>query len=337
MASDIQALHYSTHAAQDILDTAARIPPVMVSTSAKLVRVVDILKDAVKFILPDNGELIDFTKVDEATMDLLRLPFPVVALEIPHPPGANLIEDGPLKETPSSRRIALVWDASFAPSSKISPDYKKPGVYVLALYYTDLDKCWQVSPMGAFLPQDAEVRHVKDGAKGEVEQLTFDTLRAIDAITEKSPIIAVNYFNVLPQMLELLAAAIGQKAALARMEMDVRDELMATWAFCMTVNCLNVKLGTVPAPAKLNAKRLKAGKLPFYESKVLELPSAPVAERGSAAGDSSDASRSGPRMHLRRGHPRRLQSGKVTYVRAALVGSAHEGQVQKTYKVTARA
>lgn len=331
LEGDVTALNYSVHALEDIRATASTVSPRFVATAMRMAQVAQLLDQAVKFILPEHGELIDFRKVDEASLQLLKLPFPLVALEIPAPPNGALIDTGPMAETSSSRRIALVWGQNFARNCPIAPDFKQEGVYVVAIYYTDADKLWQISPVGAFLPCDTEVRAVKDGTRSEIESLTISTLRLTNAIDDKSPVLDVNYFTVLPEMRALLESSIGKPAASARLELDVRDELMTTWAFCMTVNCVNVSMGTVPAPQKLNAKRAKSGKLPFYEYKVLELPASPTMPGASAEG--SGGLRQGPRMHLRRGHPRRLPNGRLTYVRAALVGSTRQGVVDKAYRL----
>lgn len=331
MEGEVVALNYCVHAIEDIRAVAGAVAPRFELTAHAMELVAQMVNQSVKFILPEHGELIDFRKVDEASLQMLKLPFPIVALEIPAPPNGKLIESGPMQETSSSRRIALVWGPEYARNCPVAPDYKQDGVYVITIYYTDTDKVWQISPMGAFLPCDTEVRFVKDGARSEIEDLSITTLKLTQAIDDKSPILDVHYFTVLPEMRALLEASIGKQAATARLELDVRDELMTTWAFCMTVNCVNVAMSTVSAPHKLNAKRKKTGKLPFYEYKVLDLPLGPASASGTA-GDSG-AFRQGPRMHLRRGHPRRLPDGRLTYVRAAIIGNARQGVIDKTYRL----
>jgi hypothetical protein len=124
----------------------------------------------------------------------------------------------------------------------------------------------------------------------------------------------------------------GIATAMARLQLDVRDEVCALWEFAMTVNCVNVRQETIePSPA-LNRKRIKNGKLPFFSYKVLQLPAEPA--QGHRAGTVQlEGDRSGPRMHLRRGHPRRLPTGKMTYVRAAIIGSSQKGLVEKSYEI----
>jgi hypothetical protein len=333
--SDIQSLNYCTHAIEDVLRMAGELSSEYWETTTRLRRTAQLLDQAVKFILPEHGDLIDVNKVDETAFDLMRLPFPLVALEAPFPPLGRLIESGPMKEVSSTRRIALIWDETFAPQSELAPDYKEPGIYVMAVYYTEDDRSWVASPVGLFMPRETEVRTVADGGTNAVERLAIDTLLSQEAITAKSRIFEVRYFDALPQMKKLLVNQMGYEVAQARLELDVRDEMLITWGFCLTVNCVNVQMATMPAPDKLNAKRIRNGKPPLYEYRVLQLPEARPTSGGGAK-YRLEGIRQAPRIHLRRGHPRRLSDGRVTYVRAAVVGTAQAGVLHKDYRVRAK-
>ncbi len=107
-------------------------------------------------------------------MLMLRLPFPLVALEVPFPPAGNLIliKDGPLKESLSTKRIALAWDESFAAMSGVSPDHGEPGVYVTSVYFEDSERPWFITPGGVFVPHANDPRIVSDRASDENEALT---------------------------------------------------------------------------------------------------------------------------------------------------------------------
>jgi hypothetical protein len=85
----------------------------------------------------------------------------------------------------------------------------------------------------------------------------------------------------------------------------------------------------VPAPAPLNKKRQASGKQPFFSYKVLQL----VAERAAPGHAAAGGERASPRLHLRRGHLRRLEH-KTVWVRPAMInaGSTH-GSVLKDYGI----
>ena len=80
-----------------------------------------------------------------------------------------------------------------------------------------------------------------------------------------------------------------------------------------------------------NAKRIKQGKLPMYETRRLVIK-APIT-RGAASQAQGDSDRQGPREHLRRGHIRRLQDGRRIWVQSCVVGSRENGVIHKSYAV----
>jgi len=79
----------------------------------------------------------------------------------------------------------------------------------------------------------------------------------------------------------------------------------------------------------LNKKRQAKGKQPFFSYKVLQL----LEERREVGKTGAGGSSVSPRMHLRRGHLRRLES-KVVWVRPAMVNAGvNTGAVLKDYAV----
>lgn len=97
------------------------------------------------------------------------------------------------------------------------------------------------------------------------------------------------------------------------------------------LNCSNVTWSDNPAPAALNKKREKAGKPPLFSFKTLQIKTGPQARTTSCA---SELGRLGPRLHLRRGHIRKLFGGTTTWVQSSMVGSARDGMAMKDYRVT---
>lgn len=98
---------------------------------------------------------------------------------------------------------------------------------------------------------------------------------------------------------------------------------------CEALSCKNVTHDPIERidPA-VNARRVRAGKLPLFETHQLVIDAGkPVTD--SAQGGGTHAS---PRQHLRRGHIRRLSSGNV-WVNSCVVGSAENGVIKKNYVV----
>lgn len=96
-------------------------------------------------------------------------------------------------------------------------------------------------------------------------------------------------------------------------------------------SCTNVIYIDHAPPKFINSKRERKGKLPFFTYKTLHLnvPEDGVVSSGGRGTHSS------PRMHLRRGHIRRLPDGRRIWVQACVVGSAQSGMVLKDYRIRA--
>lgn len=95
------------------------------------------------------------------------------------------------------------------------------------------------------------------------------------------------------------------------------------------LGCSNVATVDNAAPAALNKKRVKAGKFPVIEHKTL-IVKLDATRTGGQLGGGTHAS---PRVHLRRGHVRRIKNGRRVWVQACVVGSKH-GMVLKDYKIS---
>lgn len=107
---------------------------------------------------------------------------------------------------------------------------------------------------------------------------------------------------------------------------------MAQAVFSMMA-CSNVRTRDHQPDAALNKKRAKAGKVPLVSYKTLEIIVPNTRYEGGGSGGGTHAS---PRVHLRRGHIRKIADGKTVWVQACVVGSKH-GMVLKDYKLRSAA
>jgi hypothetical protein len=114
---------------------------------------------------------------------------------------------------------------------------------------------------------------------------------------------------------------------------DIWHETRSVLELIEALSCANVEATKVPAPPKLNAKRIKRGKLPLPDYHVLTVKT-PVSKAQGAAGGSG-LHHASPRQHLRRGHIRIYQSGLRIWVQACVVGDPARGRLDKAYRVTA--
>lgn len=109
----------------------------------------------------------------------------------------------------------------------------------------------------------------------------------------------------------------------------ISETIDPVMAMVMYLNTTGVISERIPAAKALNKARLKRGKLPIPERHVVRIDPR-VLGLGGGSGDGHHAS---PRPHYRRGHVRRLDEGRTTWVKACIVaGSIHDADVP-TYEV----
>lgn len=100
---------------------------------------------------------------------------------------------------------------------------------------------------------------------------------------------------------------------------------------CSVLNCDNIIAPDIKADKVMNRTRISNGKEPFFSYKVLQLNSdAQPPNNGAGKILNGHAS---PRMHLRRGHLRRLEN-KTIWIRHTMVNAGSKlGAVVKDYKI----
>ncbi|HGO6075405.1 TPA: hypothetical protein ACK3Q6_008062 [Burkholderia cepacia] len=338
--TDIRALNYCSDAIDDIRNTVKSTRSVMPYTSQHASVLVDLLQNAVKFILPNCAALIDDFTLRESHLELFRLPYPVVAFE------ATWEKEGEAEtmlngyaQGKSSKRIALCWEQEeaaryfkgynpfpYLDAAKASEVFRSGGVFVYPVYYDDKTRIWSFAAGGTFMPRDflmtAETKRMpaSDIIKGALSEVGRFKKAAGEFRAEP--------FILMPELFEALVIQ-GRDfdRALAQVALDSSDEVTAAVQACSVLNCANVRTSEVAPSRAANALRAAKGKRPFFTYKVLEVS----ADRGR--GGSATGSHASPRMHLRRGHLRRLD-GKVVWVRAAMVNAkSTDGVVAKDYSL----
>lgn len=102
------------------------------------------------------------------------------------------------------------------------------------------------------------------------------------------------------------------------------------FSFLSAMNCCNVERIEEKAPPKLNTARAKRSKMPLFSTWTLNIN---LAHPGSSS-SKSNGTHASPRVHLRRGHVRRYQSGLWVWVQPCVVGNKALGLIHKDYAVT---
>jgi hypothetical protein len=203
----------------------------------------------------------------------------------------------------------------------------------MPIYWGPEHRTWTTALGGTFLPYDNEVQPASlDGQALPATRIAHAALFEAGLAKQSGKQFRAEPFFALPEMFEHAVAQFGSREqAFARIMLDSRDETMMLVQACAVLNCANVGTTTIEPHAALRKKRLASGKQPFFSYKVLQLTGEGRADQSSAAG----GTHASPRMHLRRGHLRRLPS-KVIWVRPTMVGASSEsGFVVKDYALVA--
>lgn len=253
------------------------------------------ISKAVHFALPDNGIILDDGWKGLVTNpDALRLPYPNVTLEYTCScfPGVSKV-------------VVLVLEIS---PDKINPEilegHSLADVYIaaFAVCYDNQHKKWV-----PLLAWNCSSSHSFTQSRNRSHIFFTDLFD--ESVTDygNDPITTAT-----PHHESLRTAA-----------------LVPILEFIEALSCKNITTEPLETiSASVNARRIKDGKLPFYETKILVLDSKQVA----APSNSQGGSHASPRQHLRRGHIRRLPSGNI-WVNSCIVGDAIKGVIAKSYEV----
>jgi hypothetical protein len=331
----VQTLNYCAHAIEDLREEAAMLAGLAPYSARVLWRVISMLQASVKFILPNCCSLVEPDEVRQAHMDLVRLPFPCVAFEAPwEKEEAGPAYMGEFRMTLANKRIALCWDApQYTPLPGLNSffdGFDEGGVFVLPIYWGPEYRKWTVALGGAFIPYGGELQRLTLDEAKPASRIANSAQIAAGHAHEKSMQFPAEPFPILPEFYERIVASYGSREkANAQILVDSHDESMALVQACSVINCANVTTADVEAPAALNKKRQASGKQPFFSYKVLQL----AEDRKPAGRAGAGGQHASPRMHLRRGHLRRLEH-KTVWVRPAMINAdSTRGAVLKDYSV----
>lgn len=332
----VQALNYCAHAIEDIRELETILRGSAPESARVFRRLIGMLQHSVKFILPNCCDLIDPNELRQAHLDLTRLPFSCVAFEAPWEKEDGIEQLGDFQQTPATKRIALCWEAR--PEYELLPGlnsileaFPEGGVFVLPIYWESEHGRWTVALGGLFVPYENAMQDMKVEESLPASRIAHAATIKAGLTKSKAKHFRAEPFYILPEFYEKTLAAYGgdREKAYAQIILDSRDEVQTVVQACSVINCANVTTAEISAPTALNKKRQEKGKQPFFTYKVLQLSD----ERRDVGKTGAGGSHASPRMHLRRGHLRRLES-KVVWVRPAMVNAgANTGAVLKDYAV----
>jgi hypothetical protein len=313
-----QPLNYCTQASESmsVLDDSMQVN----QKTAKAIimsamECIELMHMAEKFIMPDWGKIFDEHEWELCadTQIPTRLPYPIIALEYFCPysdPRCTPMMNG---ECRASKRIALCVESE---ALEEHTDLLKhmherhtgnvKGFYVYPISYSDDLKFWTPPPCAMFFPRGGNTQFFKMKHDGVISILPL----------------GLDSYQFFPKNEQHVRAM-----------RDVADEAMSV-IHLLTALCLDKgRHEVLPAPVKLNKKRAKKGRVPMYEYKILDIVADVLHTPQPADKPHQGGTHASPRMHKRRGHVRRLHSGRTTWVRNAIIGKPGSGTVEKEYAV----
>jgi hypothetical protein len=273
-----------------------------------------LLREAEKFLMPEWGRIFD--KDDFGVLEDMavpnRLPYPIIACEYfcDYSKHDTMIPG----EMASSKRIALLVEKEMlkarAPHTwqwtiKTKPEddavIADEGFFVIPVCFFDAGNIWSPAPCMGFMNRNERPQE----------------FRARIVITA----LGIGSYIDYPDDEKRLRA-----------QRDIADESICAIHLLMALAMERTSMTTLPAPTQLNKKRERKGKPPLFEYKVLDIV-ADIMETPKAGVGRPHGNHASPRMHKRRGHIRRLDNNRTTWVRNTIVGKPGKGEVRKDYNV----
>ena len=328
----MQPLNYSNKAIEtfqswvpDLLESQTELGPFLRSMTKYL-------HESQKFIFPEGGHIFEEEKWVKWAGVPLNLPYPIVAIEYPAEfyPGntPEFMKARGEASVPSPKRIAL---AMTRDGLALDPGFQAFVFDYLALF--DGARKKKYGSTAPYIHSDwwllwpiCEMRHEwRPSWCGAVVPLGDES---VDETGIKKDFVPVVLPSLLAQssLREVSADVLHQYVLF-----DLKDELIAMKQLCQVLGCENMTTKVLDASPKLNKARAKKGHLPLYDYHVLVVK---TDQHNPRTDNTLGGNHASPRFHWRRGHIRKLPTGKNTWVRSCAVGQTEMGIIEKDYVVT---
>jgi hypothetical protein len=259
-----------------------------------------VVQNSIHFALPDGGTIFN-DRLKGMEGQNIRLPFSGITVEWFMPNGP-LSSDEELIS--NKKRLVLAYEGPNPIKSHCQ------GVCFISFYFVYAHNVWAPEPIYFFIPKDVAIPNQENFPNGE---LGLDTECGI----------------WMPSVYEHMYGAKAKDGVCKAAIHNTLINILCALELLEALSCSNVSHEPIETidPRK-NAKRIKAGKLPIYETRILTIDSGKSSQSGMAQG----GTHASPRQHLRRGHIRRL-SDKNVWVNSCVVGRAEHGVIEKQYYV----
>ena len=262
-------------------------------------------QNAVKFILPENGRILDNDL--KGLPEILKLPFPTILIEYTCRAPDGTVEKvfGTEGTVPALKRMILA-----------SQHDEKIFLTSFLAYQEKFGDFWAMQPYIVAISKSHEGHQGKSVLELFPDQTNLPTLKKLG--------------NLVVQMFDIGGVAEQQWGAdwQRHAYFDMLDEMNAVLSLVEALTCKNVSKQALPV--KKNKGAQMRGALPYDEYHILFVQTASGKHGNEFGGTGSHAS---PREHLRRGHIRKYEDGSQTWVQATIVNAGIGGTITKSYAV----
>jgi hypothetical protein len=334
----MQPVNYAAKVVRDCAtwtQIGPQIPGGREESNALAMLMASAIAKAQHFSLPDSGAFFDKSMVSMHGQ-AVRLPFPFITVSF-YVENETKLAPGIEQAAPSHKRFALAMElpremiASLlrdeVAAEQLTNGGKSPAVMILPSNYSPEADRWLPSLMAAFVS-------THDWEGRELEDVKVVRFAADEADPARVAPISVLTYPMMPRIFAHLGQGQDPDTYRAACTSDLSSEVRAVLNLCEALSCSNVRTESIEgAPAQVNAKRERAGKLPLLATHILTLETPVARLEGRETLSTGDDKRT-VRQHLRRGHIRRLEGGqRKIWVNACVVGSDLKGRIDKAYDV----
>jgi hypothetical protein len=268
--------HYCTQAVNVFSDLAKRLPARLGVDPDFELLLCDLMQNSVKYALPDNGYVFAEHDYKPWMFDRQLLPHPVCALEFTATRELHAVHSDLAH---AAKRIVLCFDPWLLPPeqvarlSRLGDNAFLEGVprrclAVMAVY--EANGVWGAGVGVVLIDLDSDRPMALKDVPGGPLRAMGDRVGA-RLKSERAP--AAHALPATYRTFPARSELVGQSpdAAYEALYIDTLDEVGAAYKFLAAINSAQVGAYDVPAPAKLNDKRRRNGKAPFFPYKVLNL------------------------------------------------------------------
>jgi len=313
----ITARNYAAQAQHDLNTQSQLLKKInkYPNDAEKVKALASMIGSAVHFVLPDGAKIIA-DKLQGIKNTVVRLPYPVITIEYFTQDDEYI--DPTLIYVPKRLIVAIQTTKEVVEQMTMVSlkDTNDNWIIIFSIFQDNRINKWVPLSLGWALNGEwdnptntSEIKLGKNPSSIGITGLPFvflaDVLEDIDLIKREAVV----------------------KSVLS----DIHSEVLAVLELCEALSCSNVTHEVMkPIDTAKNAKRIKQGKLPMYETRILVVR---ATDNKTYPNRNSGNTHKSPRQHLRRGHIRKLQNDKKVWVNPCIVGSSDNGVIQKQYQV----